>query len=436
MHFEKVFATLVLFAAVSFAQSAALTTYCAPCHSGSRAEVGVTLDALSSNADLGERVLRQIRAQTMPPVGAPRPDAAVYKSMVDSLSATLDKASKTPSTPVSNVEIAKRLAALVWDSAPDLPLLGADLQKPAVVEAQVKRMLADPKSQALVTGFFRPWLQLDLLDTAKPDPKVFPDFDEVLRDSMRQETELFLASQLRDDRAPVELLTANYTYLNERLAKHYGIAGISGTQFQRVNYKGVERAGLLGHASILTFTSQVEKHFAVGTPSTSPATRGKWIRQHFLDVNPPTPLPNIPAPDFSAAAPLSATLRALPASPCTNCHQNFFPLGYALENFDELGRWRTQELGQPVNAAAVLHDGVQFTGPSGLGAMLLQHQDTFLTAVTEKMLSFSIEGRPGLSHSTRPELMPLVRRVLRETDSADRRWSALIAAVVRSPRSQ
>ena len=406
---------------------ALVQTYCVACHSQNGAQGGISFDRLnpdrvSAEADTWERVLKQLRARTMPPVGAPRPNRAAYESVISSLAGALDQGIPRKPQP-SDSEIASRLAALLWNSAPDQQLLDeakrGRLKDPAAIEQQVRRMLADTKSKALVTGFFDPWLQLDVLANVKPDPQVFPDFDELLREAFRRETDLFIESQLRDDRDPLELWSANYTFLNERLARHYGIPNISGPEFRKFTLSGPERAGLLGQGSILTITSHTDTSAVMGEPAASAATRGKWIRKHFLGVNPPPPANN----NFSRqkGMPLSKQTRALPASPCTNCHRNFFPMGYGLENFDPLGRWRTQDGSDPVDASGAMVDGTAFTGPVELRRALFERSDAFRTTLTEQLLAYAVKGPPD---------MPTVRAVLHDAEPKSYRWSALIAGIV------
>jgi len=414
---------------------ALLQTYCVTCHNQNGAQAGLAIDMLnpeqaSADANTWEKVLRQLRARTMPPVGAPRPNRAAYEATVSSLAAALDRGAARNANRLDDLELASRLATFLWSSAPDQPLLddakSGRLKDPAVLERQVRRLLADARSKALVTGFFEPWLELDRLADVKPDRQVFPDFDEPLREAFRRETELFIESQLRDDRDPLELWSANYTYVNERLARHYGIPNVSGAEFRKITWPGMERAGLLGQGSILTITSHTETSAVMGEPAASPATRGKWIRKHFLGVNPPPPFSN----NFSRerGMPLSKQTRGLPASPCTNCHRNFFPLGYALENFDPLGRWRTHDGAYPVDASGAMVDGTPFNGPIELRHALLERSDAFRTTLTERLLAYAVKGQ----HPTAPEDMPTVRAVLRDAEPKNYRWSALIAAIVKS----
>jgi hypothetical protein len=260
---------------------------------------------------------------------------------------------------------------------------------------------------------------LERLAEVKPDPQAFPDFDEPLRDALRRETDLFVESQLRDDRDPLELWTASYTYVNDRLARHYGIANISGSEFRKVPSPGPERAGLLGQGSILTITAHSEANSLVGAPTTSPAARGAWIRRHFLGVNTPPPAPNVPNPQ--KGIPLTTQSRSFPASPCMNCHRNFFPLGYGLENFGPLGQSRTQEGSYTVDASGAMVDGRAFNGAAELRRALLERSDAFRTTITERLLAYAVKGRAD---------MPTVRAVLREAEPKNYRWSALIAGIV------
>jgi hypothetical protein len=430
-HMKRLLAVSIASLATALAQApgtspsvqAMVQTYCVTCHSQNSA---LNLDQVSADADTWEKVLRQLRARTMPPVGAPRPDRATYESAISSLAAALDRDSPRRSLLTdrpSDTEIASRLASLLWNSAPDQSLLDeakrGRLKDPAVLERQVRRMLADAKSKAFVTGFFGPWLELDSLAKVKPDPQVFPDFDEPLREAFRRETDLFIESQLRDDRDPLELWTANYTFMNERLARHYGIPNVSGSEFRRITWPGAERAGLLGQGSILTINSHTDTSAVMGAPAASPASRGKWIRKHFLGVNTPQPFPNTFARE--KGMPLARQTRGLPASPCTNCHRNFFPLGYGLEHFDPLGRWRTEDGAEPVDASGAMVDGTAFNGSVELRQALLERSDAFRTTLTERLLAYAVKGQPD---------MPTVRAVLREAESKNYRWSALIAGII------
>jgi hypothetical protein len=294
-------------------------------------------------------------------------------------------------------------------------------------------MLADPKTAALIDNFFAGWLGLDQIATMPADAVAFPEFDAPLRQAFLQETRLFLASQLRDDRPAIEVWTANYTYVNDRLARHYGIPNITGPEFRRVTLPHADRAGLLGQGSFLIATSVLTKHAAVDAPSTSPATRAKWIRTHFFGVPVPHPIPGIPPLEKGIL--LSAQLRTLPDPSCNACHQNFFPLGYALENFDPLGRWRTEADREPIDASGALADGTEFSGPVELRRALVARQEAFLTTLTERLLNYAIDGKAGLTQATPADRMPAVRAILREAERSGYTWSGLLTALAKSPLS-
>src|SRR5262245_30650237 len=244
--------------------SAVVKTYCVACHSNRAREGGIALDRIDLNqpaedVETWERVIRQLRARVMPPMGAPRPDNKTYELTISTLTTTIDRAAAVTAPPLTDPELARRLARMIWNAEPDQPLLDAaakgTLRDAQALQAQVRRMLADRRSSAMVTGFFDPWLSLEQLATMKGDSKRFPEFDDELRGALRRETELFIESQLREDRSALELWTANDTFLNERLARHYGVPNVFGPDYRRVIWPGPERAGLLGQGSILTLTS-------------------------------------------------------------------------------------------------------------------------------------------------------------------------------------
>ena len=423
------------------APSAMVKTYCVSCHSGQAPAGRVSLDQINQppgDSETWERVVRQLRARTMPPMAAPRPDSRTYESTISALTSTLDRAAETTTSRLSDTEVAVRLAKMMWDGEPDQPLRDAaakgNLQEAQTLQTQIRRMLSDPRSTALFTEFFDTWLSLDQLATMKGDSKLFPEFDEELRQAFRRETELFVESQLREDRSPLDLWTANYTFLNERLARHYGIPNVSGPEYRRVAWPGPERAGLLGQGSMLTLTSYFYNG-QVDAPTTSPAQRAKWILTRFLGVSPPTPLPNIPGPDypFEKHIPLAKLSRTVPATPCLACHQSFFPLSYGLENFDLLGRWRSDYGSNPIDASGAMVDGTTFNGPVELRRALLARSDAFLNTMTERLLAYSIDGKPGVSNRTPALRMPAVRAALREAEAQNYSWSSLIAAIVNAP---
>jgi hypothetical protein len=412
-----------------------VATYCSDCHDGqTKSPSGKLLEQFDVNQiaehqDNWASAYRQMQAGTMPPAGSPRPDrttnAAALAAIEKSLAAT---AAAKPQAGASSQQIAERLASLLWHSDPDAALL-KDAQRnrltdPKALESQVRRMLADDRAQAFVQNFFFPWLQLNELYKTDPDKKLFPDYDASLRDALTKETELFLLSQLRSDRDPIELWSANYTYLNEQLAKHYGVANVAGPQFRRVNQSAPERAGLLGQGSVLMVASHIQNR---NNAYTTPAGRGIWIRFHFLGAAPPVPAPN--AKPVKPEFPITPQTRTLAVTPCLTCHQNFFPLGYALENFDPMGRWRTQDQMGPVDASGIFPDGSQFRGVVELRRVLLQYPEAFRTTITEKLVAYSATGTVSPFKSS-PEDLIRARQILSSMPGA--RWTAIIAAAVRT----
>jgi mono/diheme cytochrome c family protein len=328
---------------------------------------------------------------------------------------------------LSDLELASRLSFFLWSSLPDDELLDlatrGRLSDANVLDQQVRRMLRDARAQSLVDNFATQWLKLGKLKGIVPDVDLFPDFDENLRDAMLQETLTFVAHQVREDRSLVELLTADYTFLNERLAKHYGIANVYGSHLRQVSLPDRTRGGLLGHASILTVTSYPNR--------TSPVLRGKWLLANMLGAPPPPPPPNVP--DLKEAELDGRVLsmrekldihRTNPV--CASCHQRMDPLGFSLENFDALGKWRTVLDGMRIDAAAALPDGSRFEGPQGLRTLLVDRQGEFVRTFTEKLLAYSI-GRT-VEHDD----MPAVRRIAKQAAANNYRWSAVISAIVTS----
>jgi hypothetical protein len=377
--------------------------------------------------ELWARAYRQLQAGAMPPVGSARPD----RTSVDAALVAIERelaAAAPPRTAVPGDAIASRLAAMLWNGQPDAELRAearrGGLRDEASIARQVRRMLADDRAQAFVSRFFFPWLQLDTLSNADPDTKFFPDYDIALRDALAKETELFLLSQLRDDRDPIELWSASYTFLDERLAKHYGVAGVAGPQFRRVTMPAPERAGLLGHGSVLMITSR-HQH-GVDAAYTTPATRAKWVRLHFFGAPLPNGFPG--AQPVKPELPITPQTRTLAAEPCGNCHRNFFPIGYALENFDPIGRWRTHDQLGPVDVSGAAVDGTPTNGVVELRQALLQRPDAFRTTIVEGLLAYAGAGSvPGAAAGT-PATLVQARRILRATPAP--RWSTLIAAIV------
>ena len=328
---------------------------------------------------------------------------------------------------ISDVELASRLSFFLWSSGPDDELLGlaarGALKRPDVLEQQVRRMIADSRSTALVDNFFGQWLYVRNLAARRPDPSAFPEFDENLREAFRRETELFLGSQLREDRAATELLTANYTFVNERLARHYAIPRVYGSHFRRIAFADDRRAGLLGHGSLLMVTSYENR--------TSPVLRGKWLLENLLGTPAPPPPPNVPPFPEQERTRHTLSVRARMEQHrknpvCAACHSMLDPLGFALENFDTIGRWRTHDGPTPIDASGALPDGTAFAGPAEFRRAVLAHQDEFLLNLTGKLLTYAL-GR-GIEHQD----MPAVRRIVRESASSDHRWSALILNIVTS----
>ncbi|MBI5767335.1 MAG: DUF1592 domain-containing protein [Verrucomicrobia bacterium] len=343
-------------------------------------------------------------------------------------------------------ELASRLAFFLWSSLPDEPLLDAaargDLHHPAGLETQVRRMLADERSRSLVTNFAAQWLHLRALDSVAPDLRLFINFDDNLRQALREETERFVESVFREDRPITDLLAADYTFLNERLARHYGIPHIHGSHFRRVSFAGGDRAvggalrpdsgserqrgGLLRHGSILTVTSYATR--------TSPVIRGKWILDNLLGTPPAPPPPNVPSLDqavVSATLPIRARLAAHREKPvCASCHNLIDPIGFALENYDAIGRWRAAENYVPIDTASGLPDGTTFAGVGALEQALLQRPELFAGNVVEKLLIFAL-GRGVETYDA-----PAVRAILRRAQKEDYRFSSLILALVNSPPFQ
>jgi mono/diheme cytochrome c family protein len=327
---------------------------------------------------------------------------------------------------VSDLELASRLSFFIWSSIPDEELLSLAeanrLHEPKTLARQIQRMLADPKSDALVANFAGQWLQIRNLRSATPDKNDFPNFDHTLRLAFERELELFVGSIIREKRSVLELLTADYTFVNERLAQHYGIPNIFGSHFRRVSGLDETRRGLLGKGGILLVTSHADR--------TSPVVRGKWILDNLVGAPPPPPPPEVPPlPDSPAAKPLTMRARMAQhrANPvCAACHKAMDPMGLALENFDAVGAWRIEENGEAIDASGKLTDGTTIDGVTGLRQALLKQPDVFVTTITEKLLTYAL-GR-GLE----PEDMPTVRAIVRQAEREDYRFVSLIAGVVDS----
>ena len=342
-----------------------------------------------------------------------------------------DPVDAAPGTPyrLGDLDLASRLSFFLWSSIPDDKLLeaaaGGRLSDPAELERHTRRLLADARSKSLVDNFASQWLRLRNLESQERESADYPEFDENLRDAFRRETELFVESNIREDRSLLELLSANYTFVNERLARHYGIRGVYGDRFRRVTLDADHpRGGLLGHGGLLTVTSYPNR--------TSPVVRGKWLLETLLGAPPPEPPANVPGlPDRGEGgepASVRERLERHRANPaCAGCHAPMDPLGFALENFDAIGLWRdTSEAGQRIDASATMPSGEAFEGPAGLRRVLLSRGDDFAATVTEKLLAYAL-GR-GLEYTDRPA----VRRILREAEADDYRWSSIVLGIVKS----
>jgi hypothetical protein len=328
---------------------------------------------------------------------------------------------------VSDVELATRLSFFLWSSIPDDELLDVasrgELRGPGVLARQVKRMLADPKANAFVSNFAGQWLFLRNLQQSRPDTQEFPDFDDSLRQSFRQETEMLFNYIMREDRSLVELLTADYTFMNERLARHYKVPGVYGSRFRKLPVTEESRKGILGHGSILTVTSYPNR--------TSPVRRGKWILEQLLGTPPPPPPPNVPP--LAAAAPgqrpktMKAQMEAHRANPtCANCHRLMDPLGFAMENYDGVGAWRVKDGPSPIDATSTLADGTGVDGVVSLRRALLRRPDLFVGTATEKMMTYAL-GRGVLFND-----MPAIRRIVANAAEVDYRFSSIVLGIVES----
>jgi hypothetical protein len=329
--------------------------------------------------------------------------------------------------PIGDYELATRLSYFLWSSMPDDELFRlagqGTLRRPEVLDGQVRRMLHDPKARALVENFAGQWLQLRNLKSATPDPGLFPSFDELLRTAMLRETELFFETIVKEDRSVLDFLDADFTFLNERLARHYGIDGVKGDEFRRVSLAGGPRGGVLTQASILTITSNPTR--------TSPVKRGKWILENILGTPPPPPPPDAGELSEDKNAVLSGSLRQRMerhrSKPiCASCHQRMDPLGFGFENFDAVGAWRTQDGKFPIDASGTLPDGQSFQGPRELRDLLKKRKDDFARCLSEKMLTYAL-GRGVESYDR-----CAVDRTAKELAKSEYRFSGLVLAIVHS----
>lgn len=329
--------------------------------------------------------------------------------------------------PITDVELATRLSFFLWSSLPDDELLdiakSGHLREPARLESQVRRMLADPKSSALTSNFADQWLYLRNLDSFIPDMRLYPDFDDNLRQAMKRETELFFASIVDENRSILDLIRADYTYLNERLAKHYEIPHVYGSHFRRVVLdKANHRGGLLRHGSILTVTSYATR--------TSPVVRGHWVLKNLLGNPPPPPPPNVPALEdntVSATLPLRARLEQHRANAaCAGCHNLLDPVGFALENFDAVGRWRESDSGQAIDASGMLWDGTRLNSAQDLEEAIVDRDELFVETFTEKLMTFA------LGRGMEPFDAPAIRKIVQQSELDRYQLSDIVLGIVQS----
>jgi mono/diheme cytochrome c family protein len=334
---------------------------------------------------------------------------------------------------ISDIDLASRLSYFLWSTVPDQELIDLamknQLRAPGMLDKQVKRMLQDKRADALATRFASLWLRLQDLDKIHPDALTFPAFDHTLAESMRRETELLFETLVHEDRSVLDLLTADYTFVNERLARHYGIPNITGDFFRRVQMPDPNRRGLLGHGSILMMTSVADR--------TSPVLRGKWVMEVLLASPPPAPPPNVPTLEETEGVSEARLLtvrermeqhRNNPA--CNSCHRVIDPLGLALENFDVTGQWRIKDGGSPIDPAGTLYDGTQISGPDGLRQALLKRSDVVLSSFTESLMTY------GLGRRVQPFDMPTVRKIVSDAKKNDYRMSSFIMGVINSSAFQ
>jgi len=327
---------------------------------------------------------------------------------------------------ISGIELASRMSFFLWSSPPDDELLilaeRGVLREPGMLEQQVQRMMADPRADAFIKNFVGQWLYLRNLEDFYPDPAAFPEFDENLRTALQRETELFIDDQIRSDASLLDLLSADYTFVNERLARHYGIPGVYGSRYRKVTVDGNQRGGLLGHGGLMMVTSYPNR--------TSPVLRGKFVLENLLGGPPPEPPPNVPALETSSDGKVLTMREAMvmhrenPA--CRVCHAAMDPIGFSLENYDVVGKWRREFAGQPIDASGLLPDGNTFDGPGGLRGLLLERPDDLVGTITEKLMRFAL-GR-SLEYYDMPE----VRAIVRAASEDDYRWSSIILGVIES----
>lgn len=405
--------------------------YCTTCHNQTRKSGGLALDSLNTgdvaeNTAEWEKMLQRLRARRDPPIGMARPGEALYETAISTVERALDHAypqSKTlkSANRVSNAELAVRMAKFIWNGAPDSILQDAAkkgaLGTAAGLEQQVRRMLQDPKANALATGFFEPWTLANPLDKAQ-------GVDEDLRKALGTETRLFFESQIHEDHNALDLWTANYTFINERLARHYGISGISGDEFRKFTFPDNTRGGILGQGSFLTATSTRDR--------TSPVLRGKTILTTFFGIAPPPLLPNVPPLKPDDNRPMRARMQEHASNPvCSSCHLTFEPMGWALENFNRVGQWRNSDGGETIDASGSFIDGSKFNGPAELRAGLVKYKAAYYSNVTRQLLAYALE-RPAKPWNLYDYEMPSAREIVREAAAHDYRWSSIVLGIVKS----
>ena len=327
---------------------------------------------------------------------------------------------------ISQYELATRISYFLWSSMPDDRLRRAadagTLRNPVVLAAEIRRMLADPRSRALAENFGGQWLQFRALESVTRDRQRFPDFEDYLRLSMRRETELFVEHVIRDDRSILDFIDGRYSFVNERLARHYGIPGVAGPEFRRVDLTGTPRGGVVTQGSVLTVSSYATR--------TSPVLRGKWILENLLNAPPPEPpadVPNLDETPIGTSASVRMQLEEHRKNPvCASCHKRMDPLGFGLENFDAVGAWRTMDGKLPIDSAGVLPDGRRFNGPEELRTILSADRDAFARALTAKLLTYAL-GRGLERYDTKT-----VKAIASRLPARDYRFSALVLEIVRS----
>lgn len=407
-------------------------SFCSTCHNSEKKSGGLDLADLNArnvaeNTARWETLLRRLRARHDPPSGSSRPDDKTYRAVISKLETALDAAYPVSESLVGDrveeTELAARIAMFIWGTAPDASLLAdarsGKLHDREVLERQVHRMLRDTRSANVVTSFVQPWLSLQKIKNAQADAE--------LLQAMETETRLFLESQLQEDRDVIDLWAANYTFLNERLARHYGIPGVAGSEFRRVSWPNNSRAGILGQAGPLATLSSGSR--------TSPTIRGLYILTKFLGMQADPPPANVPplsdAPDDRAGS-MRERLEAHTANRmCANCHVRFDPMGLALENFDAVGRWRTTDSGVTIDASGSLIDGTSFNGPAELRAGLLKYRDAYYTNLTQQLLGHGL-NRKAKAVRVYDYEMPSVREIVRTASAKNYRWSSIITGVVSS----